>query len=105
MRNTYFGSWVCHTSKHPGEAEARSTYIAAQGRAWTAASRDYDSILFGAPQLVRYVIISGSEFLPSQGVSRPLETKLIHLNEMPEALGLSREQLINVTILIGTDFN
>jgi flap endonuclease-1 len=54
---------------------------------------------------VRYVTISGSEFLPSQGVSRPLETELIHLNETLETLGLSRDQLIDVAILVGTDFN
>lgn len=57
------------------------------------------------PRLVRYVTISGQEFLPSKGIGRPLIPELIELQQLLTALGLSREQLIDLAILVGTDFN
>lgn len=79
--------------------------MAGRGDVWAANSRDYDSVLFGSPRLVRYVTISGQEFLPSKGIGRPLIPELIELQQLLTALGLSREQLIDLAILVGTDFN
>jgi len=89
----------------PEEAEAQAAYMAMRGDVWAANSRDYDSLLFGAPRLVRYVTISGQEFLPSRGVARPLVPELIELEELLRHLEITREQLVNMAILIGTDFN
>jgi len=89
----------------PEEGEAQAAHMARKGDVWAANSRDYDSVLFGAPRLVRYVTISGQEFLPSKGTSRPLIPELIELEELLKALQVSREQLIDLAILVGTDFN
>jgi len=89
----------------PEEAEAQAAYMAMRGDVWAANSRDYDSLLFGAPRLVRYVTISGQEFLPSRGVVRPLVPELIELEELLGHLEITREQLVDMAILIGTDFN
>ena len=89
----------------PEEGEAQAAYLARKGDVWAANSRDYDSVLFGAPRLVRYVTISGQEFLPSKGTSRPLIPELIELEQLLKALEISREQLIDLAILVGTDFN
>jgi flap endonuclease-1 len=89
----------------PADAEAQAAHIAKRRDVWASSSRDYDSLLFGAPRLVRYLTISGREFLPSKGVSRPLEPELIVLDEFLSSVGLTREQLIDLAILIGTDFN
>jgi flap endonuclease-1 len=51
------------------------------------------------------VTISGQEFLPSKGIGRPLIPELIELQQLLTALGISREQLIDLAILVGTDFN
>jgi len=72
---------------------------------WAANSRDYDCLLFGAPRLARYVTISGSEFLPSKGISRRLIPEIVYLEKFLSSLGLSREQLVDLAILIGTDYN
>ena len=93
------------TVQAPEEGEAQAAYIARKGEAWAANSRDYDSVLFGAPRLVRYVTISGQEFLPSTGGSRPLIPELIELQELLKAWGITREQLVDLAILVGTDFN
>jgi len=89
----------------PEEGEAQAAYMAGKGDVWAANSRDYDSVLFGSPRLVRYVTISGQEFLPSKGIARPLIPELIELQQLLTALGINREQLIDLAILVGTDFN
>jgi len=89
----------------PQEGEAQAAHMAKQGAVWAANSRDYDSILFGSPRLVRYVTISGQEFLPSKGRARPLIPEVIDLSVLLDKLGLTREQLVDLAILVGTDFN
>jgi len=89
----------------PSEAEAQTAYMALKGEVWAASSKDYDSLLFGAPRLLRYLTISGREFLPSKGVSRPLKPELIELDKFLSNHEITREQLIDIAVLIGTDFN
>ncbi len=89
----------------PQEGEAQAAHMAALGQVWAANSRDYDSVLFGAPRLVRYVTISGQEFLPSKGVARPLIPELIELQRLLDSLQITRQQLVDLAILVGTDFN
>jgi flap endonuclease-1 len=89
----------------PQEGEAQAAHMATSGQVWAANSRDYDSVLFGSPRLVRYVTISGQEFLPSKGTSRPLIPELIELQTLLDSLKITREQLVDLAILVGTDFN
>ncbi|HKZ94794.1 MAG TPA: flap endonuclease-1 [Candidatus Bathyarchaeia archaeon] len=89
----------------PSEAEAQTADMAMKGDVWAASSKDYDSLLFGAPRLLRYLTISGREFLPSKGISRPLKPELIELDKFLGGYGINREQLIDAALLIGTDFN
>lgn len=89
----------------PGEGEAQAAYMASRGDVWAANSRDYDSLLFGAPRLLRYLTIGGEEWLPSKGRARKLEPELIELEALLAELGITRAQLIDLSILIGTDFN
>jgi flap endonuclease-1 len=89
----------------PGEGEAQAAHMAARGDVWAANSRDYDSLLFGSPMLVRYITIQGSEWLPSKGRARRLEPEVIELSTLLGQLGITREQLVDLAILVGTDFN
>jgi flap endonuclease-1 len=89
----------------PGEGEAQAAYMAVRGHVWASNSRDYDSLLFGAPRLVRYLTIGGEEWLPSKGRARKLEPELIDLETLLGHLEITREQLIDLSILVGTDFN
>ena len=74
-------------------------------RVWAAASKDYDSLLFGAPRLVRFLTISGKEFLPSQGTFRPIVPEVLVLEELLAGWGIGRDALVDLAILVGTDFN
>ena len=89
----------------PSEGEAQAAYMAARGDVWASNSQDYDSLLFGAPRLVRYITIQGEEWLPSKGRARKLQPEIIELENLLDTLQLSRGQLIDLGILIGTDFN
>src|SRR6202008_1017000 len=89
----------------PSEGEAQASHMAAQGAVWAAASKDYDCLLFGAPRLLRFLTISGKEFLPSKAAFRPLTPELIDSSRMLQHYDITREQLIDLAILMGTDFN
>ena len=89
----------------PSEAEAQAAHIARRGDVWAAASKDYDSLLFGAPRVVRFLTISGREFLPSKGTFRPITPEVIDVERMLEALGITRTQLVDLGLLVGTDFH
>jgi len=77
------------------EGEAQASYMVKKGDAWIVASQDYDCLLFGAPRMLKNIAISGPR----------ARLEIIHLNEVLEENGLTREQLIDVAILVGTDFN
>jgi flap endonuclease-1 len=89
----------------PGEGEAQAAFMAARGDAWAAASKDYDALLFGAPRLLRFLTIRGREFLPSKGTFRRLTPEVIVTGSLLAHLGISAEQLVDLAILVGTDFN
>src|SRR5262245_7983928 len=65
------------TIEAPGEGEAQAAFMAERGEVWAAASKDYDSLLFGAPRLLRFLTFSGKEFLPSTASFRPITPELI----------------------------
>jgi len=89
----------------PSEGEAQAAHMARRGDVWASSSRDYDSLLLGTPRLVRYLTIQGQEWLPSKGRARKLEPELIDLETFLGHHGISREQLVDLGILVGTDFN
>lgn len=89
----------------PSEGEAQAAHMARAGDVWAAVSKDFDTLLFGAPRHVRFMTISGKEFLPSRGAFRPITPELIELAPLLDELGITHEQLVDLAILIGTDFN
>ena len=89
----------------PSEGEAQAAYLAIKGDAWAAASQDYDSLLYGAPRLVRNLTISGKRKLPRVEAYVEVLPELIELQEVFNSLHINREQLIELGILIGTDYN
>ena len=93
------------TVQAPAEGEAQAAHMAHAPGVWAAASKDYDSLLFGAPRLVRFLTISGKEFLPSKGAFRPIEPEVIELAGCLDAWGITRDQLVDLAMLVGTDFN
>lgn len=88
----------------PSEGEAQAAFLARRGDVWAAGSKDYDSLLFGAPRLIRFLAVGSTEFLPSKGRLRAVPPEVLELEENLRSLGLTREGLVDAAILIGTDF-
>jgi flap endonuclease-1 len=88
-----------------GEGEALCAGLALEGRAWAAASQDYDSILFGAPRLVRNLTLSARRKLPGRQAWTDVSPEIVETAPLFKSLGVTREQLIDVALLCGTDFN
>ncbi len=89
----------------PSEGEAQAAHMAAKGDAWAAASQDYDSLLFGAPRLLRNLTLSGRRKLPRKNVYVDIKPEIIELGKLLRVLNLTREQLIDIAVLLGTDYN
>ena len=89
----------------PSEGEAQAAHLAKKGDTNYCASQDYDSLLFGAPMLLRNVTISGRRKLPRKPVYVEVVPEIIELDQVFKELNITREQLIDIGILVGTDFN
>jgi len=89
----------------PSEGEAQAAFLATNGEAYACASQDYDALLFGSPLLVRNFTMSGRRKLPRKGIYTEVVPQLIDLQENTSSLGLTRQKLIWIALLVGTDFN
>lgn len=89
----------------PSDGEAAAAYLTKRDLAYAAASQDYDSILFGAKKLVRNLAISGKRKVPNRNVYIDVEPEIFEHDRVLQEVGLTHEQLVDVGILIGTDFN
>ncbi len=78
----------------PGESDAQCAHLVQAGHAWAAVTQDWDIALFGAPRALRNLTSS--------------ETRTPEILDLAKALaaaGLTREQLVDAAILMGTDYN
>ena len=89
----------------PSEGEAQAAHLVRRGDAWAVASQDFDSLLFGSPVLVRNLALTGRRKLPGKDAYVEVRPEVVELEGALSELGLTREQLVDVGILVGTDFN
>lgn len=89
----------------PSEGEAEAAYLAKTNKVFASSSQDYDSLLFGSPRLIRNLSITGKRKKPRVDEYVIIHPELVDLEENLKALGINREQLIAIGILVGTDFN
>jgi len=89
----------------PSEGEATAAHLTKTGHAYASASQDFDSILFGAKKLVRNFSNSGRRKLPNRNSYIEIEPEIIDTQKTLSELKLTQEQIVDLGILIGTDFN
>ena len=88
----------------PSEGEAEAAYLAKiKKEVFASVSQDYDSILFGAPKLVRNLTLARKRKTVSGYVE--VKPEIIELKNVLEVLGINLNQLICLGILVGTDYN
>jgi flap endonuclease-1 len=76
----------------PAEGEAQAAVMARKGQVDYAGTEDYDALLFGSPLTLRQLTSKGNP-------------ELMDLDETLARHDLTWEQLVDVAILCGTDFN
>ncbi|MFB5605388.1 MAG: flap endonuclease-1 [Nitrosarchaeum sp.] len=99
---TYFGIPYIDA---PSEGEATAAHLTNTGQAFASASQDFDSILCGAKRLIRNFTNSGRRKIPNRNTYVEIEPEIIETQKTLDALEITREQIVDIGILIGTDFN
>jgi flap endonuclease-1 len=89
----------------PSEGEGQASYMASKGDVWAAASQDFDSLLYGSPRLIRNLTITGKRRLPSKRIMVDVYPEEIELKTALSSLEIDRKQLIDLSMLVGTDYN
>ena len=89
----------------PGEGEAQAAYFVRKGMAYATASQDYDSFLFGSEVVIRNFTITGKRKLPKRNIYVDINLERIFLKKFLDHFGISREKLVWLGLLVGTDFN
>jgi len=87
----------------PSEGEAQASHIVSKGDAYAIISQDADSLIFGATRVVRNLSISGRRKVGA--TYKSVSPELIELSENLNELGIDREHLILLSMLVGTDYN
>ena len=89
----------------PSEGEAVAAQMAREGFVWASASQDNDSLLYNCPRMIRNLSISGRRRVSRTKKYKSIDPELILLDQNLHLLGITREQLIDIAILVGTDYN
>jgi flap endonuclease-1 len=87
------------------EGEAQAAYMAQKGVVWAASSQDFDSLLFGAPRLLRNLTLAGRRKMPGRNEYRDVKMEIVDAEMALRELEITREQLIDMCIMMGTDYN
>ena len=82
------------------EGEGQAAVMAVKGQLDVVATQDWDALLYGSPILVRNLMSDGSK-----RHGRTVRAQQINLKEMLTQHDLTREQLVDLAIMIGTDFH
>jgi len=89
----------------PSEGEAQCAFMAKVGSVWATGSQDYDSLMFGSPQLVKNLSITGKRKVPKKEIYIDINPEVIELESVLKKLDINQTQLIIMGLLIGTDYN
>jgi len=85
------------------EGEAQMAYVVEKKGFFAGVSEDYDSLLYGIPNLVKNLTVSGKRKVKSTYIN--IKPKIINFAENMNALGIDKQRLILLAMLVGTDYN
>lgn len=89
----------------PSEAEAQASHIVKNKDAFAVATNDADALIFGAPKLVRNLNIVGKRKKTSKLAYETIKPEIVDLAENLNNLGIDNDQLIALSMMVGTDYN
>jgi flap endonuclease-1 len=99
------GALGCPIIQAPSEGEAQGAFMVKQGDAYAVVSEDYDSLLFGCPRVIKNLTITARKKQKNRLSYDKTEPSIINLGENLREWGITQDQLIVLSILVGTDFN
>lgn len=99
---TYLGMPIVQA---PTEGEAQAAYIVKKGEAYAVGSNDADSLIFGAPRVVKNLGTTAKRKKPGTLIREAVPIELIELQKVLDKLGFTQDQLIILAMLVGTDYN
>ncbi|MHA2141295.1 MAG: flap endonuclease-1 [Candidatus Thorarchaeota archaeon] len=88
----------------PSEGEALAAQMTRANIVWASASQDNDSLLYNCPRMIRNLNISGRRRF-GRSKYKTISPEMIDLDLNLKLLEITREQLIDIAILVGTDYN
>jgi flap endonuclease-1 len=88
----------------PQESDAQGSFMVENGDLDAFASSDADCLLHGCPRLIPNLTLSQTRKLPG-GRFVYIQPQVIELDDVLDHLGVNRDQLIALSILVGTDYN
>ena len=89
----------------PSEGECQASYMSSVGKVNAVISQDYDCLMFGGKQVLRNFTIYGRRRVSSRNIYVTVDPEYIDLRENLSNMNISRSQLVDTGILVGTDFN
>ncbi len=89
----------------PSEGEAVAAQLARAKIVWASASQDNDSLLYNCPRMLRNLSVSGRRRVARSKTYKTIHPEIIDLDVNLKLLKISREQLVDIAILVGTDYN
>ena len=87
------------------EGEAQASYLVKQHDAFACVSQDFDALLYGSTNLVRNLSIAGKRKKTNRLGYVTIKPEMINLAENLNHLGIDNDQLIVLSMLVGTDYN
>jgi flap endonuclease-1 len=88
----------------PSEGEAQAAFISKKENCYCV-SQDYDSLLYGSPNLIRNLSILGKRKQTDKLSYTNIKPEIINLADSLNNLNIDKDQLIVIAMLIGTDYN
>jgi len=88
-----------------GDGEKMAAELNQRGTVWAVLSQDYDSLLFGAKRVIRNLSLSMRRRNSHTRKYETIPPSTIQGDAVWEHLEMTREQAVDLALLVGTDFN
>ncbi len=95
----------CPVIQAPSEGEAQCAEVVKNKDAYAVVSQDADSLLFGAPRIIRNLSITRRRKLPGRQSYTTIKPEIVELKDVLNKLSIDQSQLIALAMLVGTDYN
>lgn len=89
----------------PSEAEAQASHMVKRGDVFAVATQDADALMFGCPRVIKNLSLVGKHKKANKLEYQTYKPEIIELSEVLNNVGIDQEQLILLSILVGTDFD